>query len=597
MNSLLYLNKYLVRYKWRLILGLVFISFNNIFNIFIPQVVRYTIDTVKESIGSYFLMHQEAFDSFSSDLALTTGKLALFAGGTIIILAILKGIFLFLTRQTIIIVSRLIEYDLKNEIFDQYQVLSLAFYKRNKTGDLMNRISEDVSKVRMYLGPAIMYSANLTLLFILVISTMLKVNTELTLYVLLPLPLLSFLIYYVSNIINKKSDKVQRQLSTLSSYSQEAYSGIRVLKAYNRELTSLSSFQDECEEYKNLNLDLVKVNALFHPIMLLLIGISTTLTIYIGGILAMQGKVTIGNIAEFVIYVNMLTWPIAAVGWVTSLVQRAAASQTRINEFLQIEPEISNLNASKSEIGGNIDFKNVTFEYPDSGIRALNNVSFSVKKGQTLAILGKTGSGKSTIANLISRLYDIKEGEILIDKIPLRNTNLNDLRSNIGYVPQEVFLFSETIEKNISFGIKNREASLESVKQAAKDAAIYSNIENFPEKFDTYVGERGITLSGGQKQRISIARAIIRHPQILIFDDCLSAVDTETEEEILTNLKRIMSDKTSIIISHRISSIKHADHIIILEDGEIIEEGNHTKLIDQKGTYFDLFQKQQMDIE
>ncbi len=447
MNSLLYLNKYLVRYKWRLILGLVFISFNNIFNIFIPQVVRYTIDTVKESIGSYFLMQQEAFDSFSSDLALTTGKLALFAGGTIIILAILKGIFLFLTRQTIIIVSRLIEYDLKNEIFDQYQVLSLAFYKRNKTGDLMNRISEDVSKVRMYLGPAIMYSANLTLLFILVISTMLKVNTELTLYVLLPLPLLSFLIYYVSNIINKKSDKVQRQLSTLSSYSQEAYSGIRVLKAYNRELTSLSSFQDECEEYKNLNLDLVKVNALFHPIMLLLIGISTTLTIYIGGILAMQGKVTIGNIAEFVIYVNMLTWPIAAVGWVTSLVQRAAASQTRINEFLQIEPEISNLNASKSEIGGNIDFKNVTFEYPDSGIRALNNVSFSVKKGETLAILGKTGSGKSTIANLISRLYDIKEGEILIDKIPLRNTNLNDLRSNIGYVPQEVFLFSETIEK------------------------------------------------------------------------------------------------------------------------------------------------------
>ncbi|MBL4624233.1 MAG: ABC transporter ATP-binding protein [Flavobacteriales bacterium] len=595
MKSLGYLNKYLFKYKWRLLLGVVFISFNNVFNIFIPQVVRYTIDSVRESLATYFLFEQDAFSDFSGDLAETTGEIALLAGGAIIALAILKGLFLFLTRQTIIIVSRLIEYDLKNEIFDQYQVLSLSFYKRNKTGDLMNRISDDVSKVRMYIGPAIMYTANLILLFVLVISTMLKVNTELTLYVLLPLPLLSFLIYYVSNIINKKSDKVQRQLSNLSSFTQEAFSGVRVLKAYNRENDSLNSLEQECEVYKNLNLDLVKVNAIFHPIMLLLIGISTTLTIYIGGILAMQGKITIGNIAEFVIYVNMLTWPIAAVGWVTSLVQRAAASQTRINEFLNLKPEVINSALERQVIKGNIEFKNVTFDYPDSGIRALDNVSFSVSQGKSLAIMGRTGSGKSTIANLIGRLYDISEGEILIDKLPINKTNLNDLRSNIGYVPQEVFLFSETIANNISFGLKGTSISDEIVEEAAKNAAIYSSIKEFPKQFETYVGERGITLSGGQKQRISIARAIIRKPQILIFDDCLSAVDTETEEEILHNLKKVMHDKTSIIISHRVSSVKHVDHILILDEGKVVEEGNHTFLIDQKGIYFDLFQKQQLE--
>ena len=595
MKSLWYLNKYLFKYKWRLLLGVVFISLNNTFNIFIPQVVRYTIDSVKESLTTYYLFEQDAFSGFANDIGATTGKLALIAGGTIIGLAILKGFFLFLTRQTIIIVSRLIEYDLKNEIFDQYQVLSLAFYKRNKTGDLMNRISDDVSKVRMYIGPAIMYTANLTLLFVLVISTMLKVNTELTLYVLLPLPLLSFLIYYVSNIINKKSDYVQRQLSTLSSFTQEAFSGIRILKAYNREQDSLFSLEQECESYKYLNLDLVKINALFHPLMLLLIGISTTLTIYIGGILAIQGEITIGNIAEFVIYVNMLTWPIAAVGWVTSLVQRAAASQARINEFLNIVPEITNSNMGSSDIHGNIEFQNVTFDYPDSGICALNNVSFSVQQGKSLAIMGRTGSGKSTIANLIGRIYDISNGDILIDKTPIDKINLDDLRSNIGYVPQEVFLFSETIANNISFGLTEIDVSKKTIEEAAKNAAIYNNIMEFPDRFETFVGERGITLSGGQKQRISIARAIIRSPQILIFDDCLSSVDTETEEEILNNLKIILQDKTSIIISHRVSSVKHADHIIILDEGRVAEEGKHAYLIDKKGIYFDLFKKQQLE--
>ncbi|MBL4651370.1 MAG: ABC transporter ATP-binding protein [Flavobacteriales bacterium] len=595
MKSLRYLNKYLYKYKWRLLLGVIFISFNNVFNIFIPQVVRYTIDSVKESLTTYYLFDQDPFSEFANDVASTTGKLALIAGGSIIALAVLKGIFLFLTRQTIIIVSRLIEFDLKNEIFDQYQALSLSFYKRNKTGDLMNRISDDVSKVRMYIGPAIMYTTNLTLLFVLVISTMLKVNTELTLYVLLPLPLLSFLIYYVSNIINKKSDKVQKQLSNLSSFTQEAFSGIRVLKAYNREKDSLNSLERECENYKELNLNLVRVNAVFHPLMLLLIGVSTTLTIYIGGILAMQGKITIGNIAEFVIYVNMLTWPIAAVGWVTSLVQRAAASQTRINEFLNLKPEIANPTSVKTKIKGNIEFKNVTFDYPDSGIRALDHVSFSVKQGKSLAIMGRTGSGKSTIANLIGRLYDVTEGQILIDNCRIDEINLNDLHSNIGYVPQEVFLFSETIANNISFGLNQDLASKNIIEEAAKNAAIHSNIIEFPEQFETLVGERGVTLSGGQKQRISIARAIVRQPQILIFDDCLSSVDTETEEEILDNLKIIMQNKTSIIISHRVSSVKYADHILILEEGKIVEEGNHAFLIDKKGIYFDLFKKQQLD--
>ena len=459
----------------------------------------------------------------------------------------------------------------------------------------MIRISDDVSKVRMYIGPAIMYTANLTLLFILVIYTMLKVNTELTLYVLLPLPLLSFLIYYVSNIINKKSDQVQTQLSTLSSFTQEAFSGIRIIKAYSREQDSLFSLEQECKSYKYVNLDLVKINALFHPLMLLLIGISTTLTIYIGGILAIQGKITIGNIAEFVIYVNMLTWPIAAVGWVTSLVQRAAASQARINEFLNIVPEITNSTIGSTDIHGNIEFKNVTFDYPDSGIRALHDVSFSVKQGKSLAIMGRTGSGKSTIANLIGRIYDISKGGILIDKTPIDKINLNDLRSNIGYVPQEVFLFSETISNNISFGLTGENISKKTIEEAAKNAAIYRNIIEFPDQFETFVGERGITLSGGQEQRISIARAIIRTPQILIFDDCLSSVDIETEEEILRNLKIIMQDKTSIIISHRVSSVKHADHIIILDEGKVIEEGKHSFLIDKKGLYFDLFQKQQLE--
>ena len=594
MKSLKYLNKYFIKYRWRFLLGILFVTVSNIFGIFPAQIIRAAFDSVEEMIDTYRLYDGTTLqENFYGQIATT----ALFFGGLILAMALLKGFFLFLTRQTIIVMSRLIEYDLKNEVYAHYQDLNLAFYKRNRTGDLMNRISEDVSRVRMYLGPAIMYTINLVVLFILVIVTMLSVNTELTLYVLLPLPLLSITIYYVSNIINKKSERVQQQLSTLSAFVQEAFSGIRVIKAYNRTQVMEDDFRKESDEYKNRSLGLVKVNALFHPIMILLIGLSTILTVYIGGQLTIAGEITTGNIAEFVIYVNMLTWPVAALGWVTSLVQRAAASQERINEFLKTKPEIVNLVEEETPIYGNIAFRNVSFTYPDSGLKALNGIDLEVKQGKSLAIIGRTGSGKSTIANLICRLYDTDSGSVEIDGKDIRDVNLNSLRRGIGYVPQEVFLFSDSISNNISFGERVNDSDRSVIEQAAQDAVIYSNIMEFPEGFDTKVGERGITLSGGQKQRISIARAIIKSPNILIFDDCLSAVDTETEEKIITNLKRIMRDKTTIIISHRVSSVKHCDHVIVLDEGQIVEEGDHAQLIDQKGIYFDLYQKQLLEEE
>lgn len=592
MRALKYLNKYFYNYKWYLVTGILFIAISNVFAIFPAQIIRYAFDMVKQTLLHYQLL---AGFTAQADFYTLLGKVLLSFGGVVLALALLKGFFLFLTRQTLIVMSRWIEFDLKNEIFSHYQDLSLSFYKRNNTGDLMNRISEDVSRARMYLGPAIMYTMNLLVLFILVIATMLSVNAKLTFYVLFPLPLLSLSIYYVSNIINQKSERVQRQLSTLSTFVQEAFSGIRVLKAYNRDAERLNYFKKETDAYKDVNLELVQVNALFMPLMILLIGLSTIITVYIGGKLAAAGEVTTGNIAEFVIYVNMLTWPVAALGWVTSITQRAAASQERINEFLNTVPEIKNLNSSPSEIHGSITFENVHFTYSDSGIQALKGISFHVEAGKTLAIIGKTGSGKSTIAQLIGRLFEPTSGQVLVDGTPLPKLNLNDLRTAIGYVPQEVFLFSDTIKNNIAFGLNHAEADDETVKQAAINANVWHNIIEFPKGVETRVGERGITLSGGQKQRISIARAIIKNPPILIFDDCLSAVDTQTEEKILRNLKSLSRTTTTLIISHRVSSVKHADHILVMDEGEILEQGNHGELIGLQGTYAELQEKQLLE--
>lgn len=584
MKSLKVLNKYFYKYRGRLLLGVLFVTISVIFGVFPAQFVRESFDTVQVAID-----HYNSPDG-NTDMGGLRNKLIMY-GLIIIGASLLKGLFMFFMRQTIIVVSRFIEYDMKNEIFDQYQRLSLAFYKRNNTGDLMNRISEDVSRVRMYLGPAIMYTINVSLSLIIIISIMLTINVRLTLYALAPLPILAIAIYYVSAMINVKSEQVQRQLSSITSYVQEAFSGIRVLKAYVREAHSRKEFRKEADTYLEKNEELYRINSLFFPLMVLLIGLSTIFTIYIGGQEAIKGNITTGNIAEFIIYVNMLTWPVASIGWVTSLVQRAAASQTRINEFLKITPEIENPSTEPLNLKGKIEFKNVSFVYPDTGIKAMNNVSFSIEEGQSLAVIGKTGSGKSTIASLIGRLYDVTEGEILIDNKNIKNVNLSDLRKSIGYVPQEAFLFSSTIAKNIGFGLEN--ASEEVVINAAKNAEVHHNIVDFPQGYETRVGERGITLSGGQKQRVSIARAIIKEPKLMIFDDCLSAVDTETEEKILGNLKRLIDKRTTLIISHRVSSVKHADSILVLDNGAIIEKGTHDELM-EKGGYYKMMYEQQL---
>lgn len=611
MGKLSYLNKYLWRYRFKLGLGIVFIIATNLFQVYSPVIVREAFDLVNESASAYknndtnflpsgLIWLQEKFGldisswfdfSDRDQIKSSAIKLAGLFGILYLVIYLIKGVFLFLTRQAIIVMSRNIEFDLKNEIFIKYQELSQAFYKRNNTGDLMNRISEDVSLVRMYLGPGIMYTINLAVLFFMTVGFMINVSLELTIYVLLPLPVMSILIYYVSSVINKRSERVQFFQSRISTLAQEAFSGIRVLKAYTREKAFSDDFTEASNTYKNKALQLVKVDALFHPIIICLIGLSTILTVYIGGLKAIAGEITVGNIAEFVIYVNMLTWPFAAVGWVTSLTQRAAASQTRISEFLETEQEIVNTQEKEIAISGEIAFNNVSFIYPDSGTQALNGLSFTIKQGETLAVVGKTGSGKSTIANLICRHFDPSNGEVLLDGINLKDQNLNQVRQEIGYVPQDVFLFSDSIENNIGFGIHGQMTE-EEVIQASKDAHIYNNIIDFKNGFKTILGERGITLSGGQKQRISIARALIKKPKILIFDDCLSAVDTETEEIILNNLKRIMKDKTTLLISHRISTVKNADKILVLENGAIAEQGSHDELIDQNGIYNQLYLKQ-----
>jgi len=607
MKSLKYLNKYLWKYRYRLILGVLFVGISNIFAIYPAQVIREAFDAVaqsdelksiakaSEAIDTEETPKISFFTSFTENMSL--GDALLFFAGLVLLLALLQGVFTFFTRQTIIIMSRLIEYDLKNEIYQHYQELSMSFYKKNNTGDIMNRISEDVTRVRMYLGPGIMYTINLLVRFALVVAVMVSIDLELTLYALAPLPILSILIYYISNKINLKSEVVQRHLSRLSTFSQESFSGIRIIKSFVKEKYMNESLDKEAEEYKSKNLDLVRLEAFFAPVMMMLIGLSTILTVYIGGLKAIEGEISLGNIAEFIIYVNMLTWPVTALGWVTSIIQRAAASQERVNEFLNTQPDIQNPTDEPFELKGKITFKDVSFVYPESGTLALDKISFEVKPGETLAIIGRTGAGKSTIADLICRLFDANEGEVLIDDKNIKEINLNALRSEIGYVPQEVFLFSDSIRNNISFGITEEVVPIERIEEAAKKAVIHHSIAEFPKKYDTELGERGITLSGGQKQRISIARAIIDEPHILIFDDCLSAVDTETEEKILNNLKPLMKQRSTVIISHRISSVQHADQILVLEEGRLIEKGKHNDLIEQKGVYYETYQKQLLEDE
>ncbi|TCD00350.1 ABC transporter ATP-binding protein [Pedobacter psychroterrae] len=592
MKHLRFLNKYFLKYKWRIIPGVLFVIISNIFGVIPARVIGHAFNLITENIQIYSLF--EGFERRSIIYDIFSYSL-LYFGSIVLILYLLRGLFLFFMRQTIILMSRHIEFDMKNEIYAHYQDLSLGFYRRNNTGDLMNRATEDVNRVRMYVGPAIMYAINTAVLFVLIIYAMFSVNVTLAIFCLLPLPVLVVTIYFVNTMINQKSEQIQEQLSRLSSFVQERFSGIRVIKSYVREAHTNMVFATESEGYKRNAMSLVKVQALFYPTMLLLVGLSTILTIYVGGKQVINGAITPGNIAEFIVYVNQLTFPVSMLGWVTTLIQRASASQKRINEFLQLQSDIVSENTETLKLEGNVEFKNVSFTYPDTGINAINNVTFEIKRGQFVAIIGRTGSGKSTLANLIMRMYDVDEGQIKIDEKGLKDLNLYDFRNQVGFVPQEVFLFSDTIKNNIAFGLD--QVTDQEVENAAKNAAVYSNIIDFEHKFETMLGERGITLSGGQKQRVSIARALIKSPGILIFDDCLSAVDTKTEEEILSNLGRMMKGRTSILIAHRISTIKNADKILVLDQGEIIEQGTHSQLLEQAGAYAEMYQNQLLEQE
>ena len=579
MKELRYLNKYFVKYKYSFLLGIFFTIIAQIFMLFTPKLVSKSFQAIETFLKDKTLEKSVIYEELISNLLL------------IIAATIVAEFLTFLMRQTLIVMSRHIEFDLKNEVFCQYENLSQNFYKQNRTGDLMNRISEDVSKVRTYAGPAVMYTINTVIRFAIVIVYMYNVSPILTLYTILPLPILSYAIFKLSSEINKRSTIFQQNLSKISSFSQEIFSGIRVIKAYSLETHHQNNMVNLANESKSKSLNVAKVQSLFGPLMLALIGISNLVVVFFGGLMYINGSIkSIGTIAEFILYINMLTWPVASLGWVSSMVQEAEASQKRLNEFLKIEPEIKNKNLNKSVIEGSISFENVSYTYEGTNIKALQNISFTVKKGETLAILGKTGSGKSTILSLISRMYDVTEGKLNIDGSEISTLNLFDLRDSIGIVPQDAFLFSDSIKNNIMFG--KEDATLQQVETAAKSAVVHDNIMGFTKQYETVVGERGITLSGGQKQRVSIARAIIKNPPILLFDDCLSAVDTETEEAILKNLNEICKDKTTIIVSHRVSSAKNADKIIIIDKGEIIEQGSHNQLINQEGYYAALYLKQ-----
>ena len=579
MKELQYLNKYFLKYKYSFLIGIITTIIAQIFSLFTPKLISKSFkaieDFAKQTDSNPAIIQKELIHNILLIIATT----------------IIAGFLTFLMRQTLIVMSRHIEFDLKNEVFRQYENLSQNFYKQNRTGDLMNRISEDVGKVRMYVGPAVMYTINTFIRFTIVIIYMYNVSPRLTLYALLPLPILSYAIFKLSSEINTRSTVFQQYLSKISSFTQEVFSGIRVIKAYSLEQQYQKNLVNLSEESKTKSLHLAKVQSLFGPLMLALIGVSNLVVIYFGGMMYINGTInSIGTIAEFILYINMLTWPVASLGWVSSMVQEAEASQKRINEFLKIQPDIQNNNSDKVEIKGTIEFKNVSFEYDDTHITALNNISYTINKGETLAIVGKTGAGKYSILSLISRLYDVTNGEILIDGKNIKNVNLYDLRNRISIVPQDAFLFSDSIKNNIKFGKEN--ATDVEVKNAAKQAVVHDNIVQFNKEYETILGERGITISGGQKQRISIARALIKDAPILLLDDCLSAVDTETEEIILNNLLSYCKDKTTIIVSHRVSSAKNADKIIIIDGGKIIQQGSHNQLINEKGYYSELYSKQ-----
>lgn len=578
MKSLQYLNKYFVKYKWRFLFGILFTVVSNYFGVQMPLYVKSTVDA---------LMQTTTISGYEDALFLSFK-----IGGIYILLSIGKGFFLFLMRQSIIVMSRFIEFDLKNEIYAHYQKLDLGFFKRNSTGDLMNRISEDVGQVRMYLGPGIMYTVNLVVLSTMIIIQMLYISPILTLFVLLPLPLMSFLIYKVSSKMNTLSRKVQEEQSNLSTIAQETFAGIRVIKAYNREGEIGGKFEHAANEYKTKSMKLVLVNSLFMPTIMFLIGLSTLIAIYLGGLMTYDKQISLGGIVAFIFFVNNLTWPFASIGWVTSIIQRAAASQKRINEFLQTKPTISNTTYSDFNFQGGVEFKNVNFTYENTGIQALKNINFKIKKGDTLAIIGKTGSGKSTVLDLLLRQYDPHSGSVLIDNQDIKSINTDRFREQCGIVPQDVFLFSDSIANNLKFGVKDGEVSNETLVSITKLSHVYHNIEEFPDKFETLLGERGVNLSGGQKQRISIARALLRKPHLLLLDDCLSAVDTETEEIILSNLKNLKNETTTIIVSHRVSTIRNANYIIVLDQGEVVEEGTHDSLLTLKGYYAEMYQKQ-----
>lgn len=596
------LNKYFWKYKWLFLLGIIFIVLSNYFRILSPQVTKYVLNTVEVSLQknkvltpssktNYDPLVQKYIVVKANTSAFSFKHKIIFCGIILLALALISGFFMFLMRQTIIVMSRHIEFEQKNEIFNHYQKLDTAFYKTHNTGDLMNRISEDVSRVRMYTGPAVMYVINLAATIGFSVFYMLKENRLLTLYVLSPLPVLAFTIYYVNTIINKKSDKIQSLLSDLTTNAQESYSGIRVIKSFVQEKAMLGFFKKNSEDYRNNAISLAKTESIYFPAMSLLIGISTLLTIMIGGMYVIRGELNIGVIGEFVMYILLLTFPVSAIGWTASMIQRASTSQRRINEFLHTKPGIVNNGNTNVILKGNIEFINVDFTYPHTGIHAIKHFNLKINKGEKIAIIGKTGSGKSTLAQLLLRMYDPQQGEILYDGISIKKIDTSSLRSQISYVPQDVFLFSDTVAENISFGVP--EIIENKITGAAKEAVVDKEIQQFTQKYQTIIGERGVTLSGGQKQRISIARALINKHEIVIFDDCLSAVDAKTENEIINNLYNYLQNKTAIIITHRIFSLFNFDKIILLKDGIIAEQGTHKNLLNQKGMYADMYLQQQ----